>query len=95
MSEAELAADDIASSGNSALDWEIFDILCKDELGLKVRKYHTQRGSHYLNFQSRAKISLTKCSLSIFRIFLGICYFFWVITRTNIVYRFVDIHLQL
>lgn len=23
-----------ASNGNSALDWEIFDILCKDELGL-------------------------------------------------------------
>lgn len=28
--------DDIVTSGNSALDWEIFDILCKDELGLNV-----------------------------------------------------------
>lgn len=24
------------STGNSALDWEIFDILCRDELGLNV-----------------------------------------------------------
>lgn len=23
-------------NGNSALDWEIFDILCRDELGLSV-----------------------------------------------------------
>lgn len=23
-------------NGNSALDWEIFDILCRDELGLNV-----------------------------------------------------------
>lgn len=24
------------NNGNSALDWEIFDILCRDELGLEV-----------------------------------------------------------
>lgn len=24
------------SNGNTALDWEIFDVLCRDELGLDV-----------------------------------------------------------
>ena len=30
------AAEVDENSGNSALDWEIFDILCRDELGLNV-----------------------------------------------------------
>lgn len=37
MSEKGVAAADLnENSGNTALDWEIFDILCRDELGLAV-----------------------------------------------------------
>lgn len=36
MSEKGVAAELDENSGNSALDWEIFDILCRDELGLDV-----------------------------------------------------------
>lgn len=36
MSEKGAAAELDENSGNSALDWEIFDILCRDELGLEV-----------------------------------------------------------
>lgn len=36
MSEKGATAELDDNSGNSALDWEIFDILCRDELGLDV-----------------------------------------------------------
>lgn len=38
MTEKEFVAEHITASGNSALDWEIFDILCRDELGINVSK---------------------------------------------------------
>lgn len=34
MSEKVVAREE--TNGNSALDWEIFDILCREELGLPV-----------------------------------------------------------
>lgn len=34
--KSAVAGNEQESNGNSALDWEIFDILCKDELGLTV-----------------------------------------------------------
>lgn len=34
MSEKVVERED--TSGNTALDWEIFDILCREELGLPV-----------------------------------------------------------
>lgn len=34
MSEKGFDMHENETNGNSALDWEIFDILCKDELGL-------------------------------------------------------------
>lgn len=33
---AENFVENQETNGNSALDWEIFDILCRDELGLSV-----------------------------------------------------------
>lgn len=36
MSEKVSTAELDENSGNTALDWEIFDILCRDELGLDV-----------------------------------------------------------
>lgn len=33
---SENGAEKDQHNGNSALDWEIFDILCRDELGLSV-----------------------------------------------------------
>lgn len=36
MSEKVAAAELDENTGNTALDWEIFDILCRDELGLDV-----------------------------------------------------------
>lgn len=46
MNEQELVQiDDIVTSGNSALDWEIFDILCKDELGINVSIHGIHNGA--------------------------------------------------
>lgn len=37
MSELlEIGTEKEESNGNSALDWEIFDVLCRDDLGLNV-----------------------------------------------------------
>lgn len=36
---SEIGAGKEEHNGNSALDWEIFDILCRDELGLSVSSY--------------------------------------------------------
>lgn len=36
---SENGAEKEEHSGNSALDWEIFDVLCRDELGLSVSVY--------------------------------------------------------
>lgn len=37
MSElSEIGTEREESNGNSALDWEIFDVLCRDDLGLNV-----------------------------------------------------------
>lgn len=70
MSATEFAADDIASNGNSALDWEIFDILCKDELGINVSKSHTHSVA-FLEFLAEVEKSYkVKDNLDTFRICL-------------------------
>lgn len=47
MTGMEFVTEDVTASGNSALDWEIFDILCKDELGINVSKNYTYEMYYY------------------------------------------------
>lgn len=39
---SECGAEKEENNGNSTLDWEIFDVLCRDDLGINVSFYFNE-----------------------------------------------------